>query len=65
MSRSIVEVIAEIGHQRGLDVVAEWVEDVAMLELLRRLGVDYAQGFGLHRPERVSYQRDAAERAAP
>lgn len=64
MSRSIVEVIAEIGHQRGLDVVAEWVEDVTILELLRRLGVDYAQGFGLHRPERVAYQRDAGARPA-
>ena len=57
MSRSIVDVITEIGHQRGLDVVAEWVADTAMVELLRELGVDYAQGFALHRPERVLYQR--------
>ncbi len=57
MSRSIVEVIAEIGHQRGIDVVAEWVDDGNMLATLRELGVDYAQGFALHRPEPVLFQR--------
>jgi diguanylate cyclase (GGDEF)-like protein len=57
MSRSIVDVITEIGHQRGLDVVAEWVASTDTIELLRELGVDYGQGFALHRPERVLYQR--------
>jgi EAL domain-containing protein (putative c-di-GMP-specific phosphodiesterase class I) len=57
MSRSIVDVITEIGHQRGLDVVAEWVASAGTVELLRELGVDYGQGFALHRPERVLYQR--------
>ncbi len=58
MSRSIVDAITEIGHQRGLDVVAEWVASEAIAELLRTLGVDYGQGFALHRPERVLYQRE-------
>ena len=57
MSRSIVDVITEIGHQRGLDVVAEWVGSEAIVDLLRELGVDYGQGFVLHKPERVLYQR--------
>lgn len=57
MSRSIVEVIAEIGHQRDLDVVAEWVDDRRLLEVLRKLGVDHAQGYALHRPEAVPFQR--------
>ncbi|MFL6593394.1 MAG: EAL domain-containing protein [Luteimonas sp.] len=61
-SRSIINAITEIGHQRGLDVVAEWVAGNECAEALRVLGVDYGQGFGLHRPERVLYQRgrDAA-----
>lgn len=58
MSRSIVDAITEIGHQRGLDVVAEWVSSEGIVDLLRTLGVDYGQGFALHRPERVLYQRD-------
>lgn len=57
MSRSIVEAVAAIGHQRGLEVVAEWVDSVNMLPTLRELGVDYAQGFALHRPEPVLFQR--------
>ena len=57
MSRSIVDAIAEIGHQRGLDVVAEWVDSARTIEILRELGVDYGQGFALHRPEPVLYQR--------
>ena len=58
MSRSIVEAICKIGHQRGLDVVAEWVADDGVVHLLRGLGVDYGQGFALHRPEPALFQRE-------
>ena len=57
MSRSIVDAITEIGHQRGLDVIAEWVDKPSTIAILRELGVDYGQGYALHRPERVLYQR--------
>lgn len=57
MSRSIVDAITEIGHQRGLDVVAEWVDSERTIAILRGLGVDYGQGYALHRPEPVLYQR--------
>ncbi|KAF1701454.1 bifunctional diguanylate cyclase/phosphodiesterase [Pseudoxanthomonas suwonensis] len=57
VSGIIVSAIAQIGHQRGLRVVAEWVDDPRMLPLLRGHGVDLAQGFALHRPERVMFQR--------
>ncbi|WP_019399085.1 EAL domain-containing protein [Pseudoxanthomonas sp. GW2] len=58
VSRIIVSAIAQIGHQRGLRVVAEWVDDPRMLPLLRERGVDLAQGFALHCPDRVVFQRD-------
>jgi EAL domain-containing protein (putative c-di-GMP-specific phosphodiesterase class I) len=32
-------------------VIAESVENEAVLEKLREIGVDYAQGFGVGRPE--------------
>jgi diguanylate cyclase (GGDEF)-like protein/PAS domain S-box-containing protein len=63
MSRSIVDAITEIGHQRGLEVVAEWVDSERLVETLRALGVDYGQGYALHRPEPVLYQRAARDRA--
>lgn len=57
MSRTIVSAIAQIGHQRGLSVVAEWVGSATVVQALRELGVDYGQGMALHRPERVGFQR--------
>jgi diguanylate cyclase (GGDEF)-like protein/PAS domain S-box-containing protein len=59
MSHSIVGAITKIGHQLNLQVVAEWVDTAEKMQALRELGIDYAQGFALHRPERVLYQRDA------
>ncbi len=51
ISQSIVRAVTEIGHQLGLGVVAEWVGDARALEMLRVAGVDYAQGYFLHKPE--------------
>ena len=51
MDRAIVEAIHRIGHTVGLKTVAEYVEEDGILSELIHLGVDYAQGNGLHRPE--------------
>lgn len=58
MSRSIIRAVTDIGHQQGLTVVAEWVSSTEMLDILASMDVDYAQGFALHRPERVVFQRE-------
>lgn len=57
MSYSIVRAVTDIGHQIGLEVVAEWVTTQRSWELLRGLGVDYAQGWVVHRPEPTLYDR--------
>ena len=57
MSLAIVRAIADIGHQRGLEVIAEWVPDQDTVAALREIGVDYAQGFSLHHPEPALFQR--------
>lgn len=49
--RAMVEAINNIGHVMGLRTVAEYVEDAATAELLLGMGVDYAQGYAIHRPE--------------
>ncbi|MDH5359385.1 MAG: EAL domain-containing protein [Gammaproteobacteria bacterium] len=48
---AMVESITRIGHVMGLQVIAEFVEDDDTVKLLRELGVDYAQGYGIHKPE--------------
>ena len=40
----------ELGHNLGLTVVAEGVEDLAALLRLREMDCEYAQGFVLSRP---------------
>lgn len=56
VSLSIVRAVTDIGHQLGLVVVAEWVADERARDILRELGVDYAQGFLIHKPQPVSRQ---------
>jgi EAL domain-containing protein (putative c-di-GMP-specific phosphodiesterase class I) len=46
----MVDAINQIGHVIGLTTIAESVESDAILEKLRKLGVDYAQGFGISEP---------------
>ncbi len=48
---AMVEAINSIGHVLGLKTIAEWVEDQETLDVLRRIGVDYAQGYHFGRAE--------------
>src|SRR5204862_5857946 len=47
---SIVRSVIDLGHNLGLEVVAEGVEDALTLQLLRGAECDYAQGFHVARP---------------
>ena len=57
VSHSIVRAITEIGHQHGLDVIAEWVANAEQVGVLTEIGGDYAQGFGIHSPELALFLR--------
>jgi EAL domain-containing protein (putative c-di-GMP-specific phosphodiesterase class I) len=48
--RILVRSTIAMAHELGLVVVAEGVEDELCLELLRELGCDLAQGYGISRP---------------
>jgi diguanylate cyclase (GGDEF)-like protein len=52
--QAIVKSMTDIGHTLGMKVVAEWVETPAILEKLIEMGVDYAQGYAVHKPMRLS-----------
>lgn len=47
---AMVRSINDIGHVMGKQTIAEFVEDDQTLELLRDVGVDYAQGYTIARP---------------
>lgn len=49
-AQAVVGTIVDLGHRLGKQVVAEGVEVVENLEVLRRLGCDTAQGYWIARP---------------
>jgi len=53
IDREMVRSINEIGHLTGKRTIAEFAENAEIVELLRSLGVDYAQGYGVAQPERL------------
>lgn len=48
---AMVEAINTIGHVMGMKTIAEFVENDQILEKLRVIGVDFAQGYGVQRPQ--------------
>jgi diguanylate cyclase (GGDEF)-like protein/PAS domain S-box-containing protein len=61
IDREMVRSINEIGHLTGKRTIAEFAENEDVIAMLRSLGVDYAQGYGVAMPQRI--ERSAAERA--
>jgi len=53
LDQAIVGSINQIGHAIGLKTIAEFAETSEVLERLRALGVDYAQGFGVAEPRPI------------
>ncbi|MCW3032846.1 MAG: hypothetical protein JWM60_1191 [Solirubrobacterales bacterium] len=49
-SRHVIQAVIALARDFHLETVGEGVEDAATLELLRELGVDFAQGFHLAHP---------------
>ena len=49
--RAMVRAINDIGQTLGKIIVAEFVEDQQALDYLQKIGVAYAQGYHLHRPQ--------------
>lgn len=54
VSLSMVSAINQIAHTMGLRTVAEYVDDPEILEMLRDIGIDYAQGYLVGKPQPLS-----------
>ena len=53
IDREMVRSINEIGHLTGKQTIAEFAENEEIINMLRSLGVDYAQGYGISAPTRI------------
>ena len=49
----MVTAINQIGQVMGSKTIAEFVEDQETLQALLAVGVDYAQGFAIHKPQQL------------
>ncbi len=47
---AMVKSINEVGHVMNKKTIAEFVENEAIFNLLKTLGIDYAQGYGIGKP---------------
>ena len=54
ITHAMVKSINDIGHVMGMKTIAEFVENEAIEEIVRELGVDYAQGYGIEKPQPLS-----------
>lgn len=53
IDREMVRSINEIGHLTGKRTIAEFAENPEIIEMLRSMGIDYAQGYGVSEPQKV------------
>jgi len=51
IDRAMVKSINEIGHVFGLKTIAEYVENHDILEEMRKLGLDFVQGYAISKPQ--------------
>jgi diguanylate cyclase (GGDEF)-like protein/PAS domain S-box-containing protein len=51
IDRAMVEAINSVGHITGKKTIAEFVDSDRVIALLREIGVDFAQGYGVAKPK--------------
>lgn len=47
---AMLEAINQVGHVMGLKTIAEYVENQTILDKVRELGIDFAQGYQINHP---------------
>lgn len=64
IDRAMVEAINNVGHVMGKKTIAEFVDGPDVLEALRGIGVDFAQGYGVGRPKPFASRLELAAKVA-
>lgn len=52
-SRLMVETIVELAHKLKVETIAEFVSSKEIFEVIKEIGIDYAQGFYIGKPEPI------------
>jgi diguanylate cyclase (GGDEF)-like protein len=60
-----VHAITEMSHSMGKRVIAEYVESIEIFNLLKALGVDFAQGYYIAKPQNASILSSFVARTSP
>lgn len=50
VANAMVRSVTQVGHLMGVKVIAEYVENRRVIQILRGIGVDYGQGYGISKP---------------
>jgi EAL domain-containing protein (putative c-di-GMP-specific phosphodiesterase class I) len=50
VDQAMVRMVGEVARAAGIETVAEYVTSAAILELLTKYGIDYAQGYFIGKP---------------
>ena len=50
VDQAMVTAISQVARVMGIQTVAEWVEQASILEFIRELDIDFAQGYALCKP---------------
>ena len=58
INQAMVRSMVQIARKLGLQTVAEFVENQAGMDCLKALGIDYAQGYFIGRPQPISQLAD-------
>jgi EAL domain-containing protein (putative c-di-GMP-specific phosphodiesterase class I) len=54
VNQALVAAMIELSHSLNFRVVAGQVEDQCSLDAVKRMGIDFVQGFAIARPEPLS-----------
>ncbi|HEX5694464.1 MAG TPA: EAL domain-containing protein, partial [Arenimonas sp.] len=65
INQAMVGSMQQIARQLGLRTVAEFVESPATLDCVRSLGLDYAQGYSIERPQPLARLADVQQGELP
>lgn len=61
INKAFVESIHNIGKMMGLNTTAEYVESEAILDTIKEIGIDYAQGYHIGKPAPLKLLLDTTE----